>query len=228
MALWLRHAEYSIELVNILPTFIDLLRAISSWLGTTLAGCLSLRGLWTFQASFVFFACIVLSVWDIPDILKFVAFYFGGFSGMASPILYSWVNTTLKENYGERGFIISSMMTLGFCNQIWIPLFTFPTVEAPRFPNGYPAATVFEFTMWAILMVGVWYMRRWKSKHPDLEMRLAAGEASSEGQESNGSESESLSGKVAVKDSTKALDDSPEDTDQQSRPKGQQVATTVA
>lgn len=50
MALWLRHAGYSIELVNILPTFIDLLRALSSWLGTTLAGCLSLRGLWSFQA----------------------------------------------------------------------------------------------------------------------------------------------------------------------------------
>jgi ACS family pantothenate transporter-like MFS transporter len=50
MALWLRWAGYSIELVNILPTFIDLLRALSSWLGTTLAGCLSLRGLWTFQA----------------------------------------------------------------------------------------------------------------------------------------------------------------------------------
>jgi hypothetical protein len=40
--------------------------------------------LWTFQASFVFFAIIVLAVWDVPDILKFVAFYFGGFSGMAS------------------------------------------------------------------------------------------------------------------------------------------------
>ncbi|KAF0331294.1 vitamin H transporter [Colletotrichum asianum] len=178
MALWLRDAKYSIELVNILPTFIDLLRALSSWLGTTLAGCLSLRGLWTFQASFVLFSCIVLSIWNVPDILKFCAFYFGGFSGMASPILYSWLNFTLKENYGERGLIISSMMTLGFCNQIWIPLFTFPTVEAPRYPHGYPAATVFEVAMWAFLMFGTWYMKRWKLKHPDLEMRLASEEAS--------------------------------------------------
>ncbi|KAI8206657.1 hypothetical protein KHU50_006286 [Colletotrichum sp. SAR 10_65] len=157
MALWLRDAKYSIELVNILPTFIDLLRALSSWLGTTLA---------------------VLSIWNVPDILKFCAFYFGGFSGMASPILYSWLNFTLKENYGERGLIISSMMTLGFCNQIWIPLFTFPTVEAPRYPHGYPAATVFEVAMWAFLMFGTWYMKRWKLKHPDLEMRLANEEAS--------------------------------------------------
>jgi hypothetical protein len=126
----------------------------------------------------------------VPDALKFLAFYFGGFSGMASPILYSWVNSTLKENYGERGLIISSMMTLGFCNQIWIPLFTFPTVEAPRFPNGYPAATVFEFTMWAILMGGVWYMKRWKMRNPDLEMRASSTEGQSSG---NGTQSSNVS-----------------------------------
>lgn len=177
MALWLRSTGYSIELVNILPTFIDLLRALSSWLGTTLAGCLSLRGLWTFQASLVFFAIIVLAVWDVPDILKFLAFYLGGFSGMASPILYSWVNRTLADNYGERGLIISSMMTFGFCTQIWVPLFTFPTVQAPRFPNGYPAAVVFEFAMWAILMGGTLYMKRWKAKHADLEPTLSTEDA---------------------------------------------------
>lgn len=57
------------------------------------------------------------------------------------------------------------MMTFGFCTQIWVPLFTFPTVQAPRFPNGYPAATVFEFSMWATLMGGAWYMKHWKAKH---------------------------------------------------------------
>ncbi|WQF82307.1 Putative major facilitator superfamily, MFS transporter superfamily [Colletotrichum destructivum] len=198
MALWLRSTGYSIELVNILPTFIDLLRALSSWLGTTLAGCLSIRGLWTFQASFVLFACIVLSVWNVPDILKFCAFYFGGFSGMASPILYSWLNSTLKENYGERGLIISSMMTLGFCGQIWVPLFTFPTVEAPRFPHGYPAATVFEVAMWAFLMFGTWYMKRWKLKHPDLEMRLANEPTAQEDSSTLGSDSERPDVEAAV------------------------------
>lgn len=177
MALWLRSTNrYSVELINILPTFIDLLRALSSWLGTTLAGSLSLRGLWTFQSTLTIFSIIVLAIWQVPDILKFIAFYLGGFSGMASPILYSWVNFTLKENYGERGLIISSMMTLGFCMKIWVPLFTFPASEAPVYPHGYPAATVFQFAMWAFLMFGAWYVKRWKQKHPDLEMRLAAEE----------------------------------------------------
>lgn len=190
MALWLRASGYSIELINILPTFIDLLRALSSWLGTTLAGSLSLRGLWTFQSILTIFAIIVLATWNVPDILKFIAFYFGGFSGMASPILYSFVNTTLKESYGERGLIISSMMTFGYCNRIWVPLFTFPAVEAPRYPHGYPAAVVFQFAMWAFLMFGVWFMKRWKQKHPDLEMRIAADDEGYQGETGGDSESE--------------------------------------
>ncbi|RYP46841.1 hypothetical protein DL768_007008 [Monosporascus sp. mg162] len=160
MALWLRSAGYSIELVNILPTFIDLIRALSSWRPNV-------------EQSFMFFACIVLSVWTVPDAVKFLAFYFGGFSGMASPILYSWVNSTLKENYGERGLIISSMMTFGYCTQIWVPLFTFPTVQAPEFRYGYPASTVFEFAMWAILMFGAGFMTRWKRKHPEALLESA-------------------------------------------------------
>lgn len=179
MGLWLKAENYSVSLRNILPTFIDLLRALSSWLGTTLAGVISVRALFTFQASFVFTACIILSVWYVPGGLKFFAFYAGGFSGMASPILYSFVNTQLKESYGERGLVISSMMTLGFCSQIWVPLFTFPTVQAPRFPQGYPAATVFEFSMWAILMFGVWYMRRWKLRHGEDELADKVEEGSS-------------------------------------------------
>lgn len=81
-------------------------------------------------------------------------------------------------------------MTLGFCGQIWIPLFTFPTVEAPRYPHGYPAATVFEVAMWAFLMFGTWYMKRWKHKHPDLEMRLATEGAGAEGSSVIGSDSD--------------------------------------
>lgn len=173
MQLWLDDTNYSVELVNILPTFIDLIRALSSWLGTTLAGSLSLRGLWTFQCSLVMFAIIVLTVWNVPDVLKFIAFYLGGFSGMASPILYSWVNYTLNENYGERGLVISSMMTFGFTMQIWIPLLTFPTVEAPEFRKGYPASVVFEFLMWGFLMFGAWYMKRLKTDGSEGDPEVA-------------------------------------------------------
>lgn len=123
------------------------------------------------------FAMICLSIWDIPNELRFFCFYLGGFSGMASPILYSFVNTRLSDSYGERGLVISSMMTIGFAMQIWIPLFTFPTIQAPKFPHGYPAALVFEVAMWGIFMAGVWYMARWKLRQnrSDEERVLGVG-----------------------------------------------------
>lgn len=136
--------------------------------------------------TFVIFAVINLAIWNVPDGLKFCAFYFGGFSGMASPILYSFVNSRLKDNYGERGLVISSMMTFGFCSQIWVPLFTFPTVQAPRFPNGYPACIAFEFAMWAILIFGVWYMARWKLRHPDVETVSSQSDEEAVGGEKDG------------------------------------------
>jgi hypothetical protein len=122
------------------------------------------------------FALICLSIWNIPLGLKFVAYYLGGFSGMASPILYSFVNTSLAESYGERGLVISSMMTLGFSCTIWVPLLIFPTVEAPRWKKGFPAALVFEVAMWAIFIFGVWYMARYKLRQnrSDEEGRLDA------------------------------------------------------
>lgn len=87
MTLWLKAEHWDVTLINILPTFINLLQALSSWLGTTLAATVSLRGLWTFQAVFMVTAEICLTVWTIPSGLKFFAFYAGGLSGMASPVL---------------------------------------------------------------------------------------------------------------------------------------------
>lgn len=101
------------------------------------------------------------------------------------------MNSTLKDNYGERGFVISSMMTLGFTMQIWIPLFTYPTVQAPRFPNGYPASAAFEFGMYAILMFGSWYIVRWKKRQglgvevSDVETARDSAEESEVGGESS-------------------------------------------
>lgn len=108
--------------------------ALSSWIGTTLAGGGIVKPwqMFSFAQFFMLFAAIVLTVWNVPDALKFAAFYVGGFSGMTSPILYSWVNTVLRGDAEERALVIGSMMTFGYCTYIWVPLFTFPTVQAPQ------------------------------------------------------------------------------------------------
>lgn len=55
---------------------------------------------------------------------------------------------------------IGSMMTLGYAGQIWVPLLTFPTVQAPSFPKGYPSSLAFLIGMWGLFLYGFFYMRR--------------------------------------------------------------------
>jgi len=155
-------AKYSVGQINVYPTFVNLIAALSSWVGTTLAGGGILKAwhLFSFAQASMLFAAIVLTVWNVPDALKFVAFYAGGFSGMTSPILYSWVNTALRGDAEERALVISSMMTAGYCTYIWVPIFTFPTVQAPRFPRGYPSAIAFVVALWILTLYAMFIQRK--------------------------------------------------------------------
>lgn len=51
MALRLKaKGDLTVELVNVPPTFVNLIQALSSWLGTTLAATVSIYVLWSFQS----------------------------------------------------------------------------------------------------------------------------------------------------------------------------------
>lgn len=128
---------------------------------------------------------------------------------------YSWINQTLADQTAERALIISSMMTLGYSTYIWVrttsrdglstadtpqvPLFTFPTVEAPQFKHGYPATVVFTFALWAVVLFGIWYMARRQAR--EANARGTGGDVDvenrgdGEGTTVIGSESGSESGK---------------------------------
>ncbi len=100
MTLWLKSmpTKYSVERINILPTFVYLASAFSSWMGASLAGTIPVWKLWTICEILALFGMIVLTIWDVPDGLKFAAFYIGGGLGMGafSPVMYSWLNSVLR------------------------------------------------------------------------------------------------------------------------------------
>ena len=62
------------------------------------------------------------------------------------------------------GYVLTFRVTLAHPAHEQIPLFTFPTVESPRFPKGYPASVAFDFGLWAIVMFGFWFMARRASR----------------------------------------------------------------
>ncbi|WAO87202.1 Hypothetical protein NCS54_00450500 [Fusarium falciforme] len=152
MNLWLKDEGYSVGKINTLPTVTSAITMVASWLGTTLASIYPSWIIYTIVEGSCMFATICMIVWNIPKGLKFFAWYLFGVSGCASPILYSTVNTIVKDDSEERALIMGSMMTFGYSFYIWVPLLLFPTAGpngAPRWRKGWPVTLVFFFLLWS-------------------------------------------------------------------------------
>jgi ACS family pantothenate transporter-like MFS transporter len=104
MSLWLKSepSKYSVEMINVLPTPINIIQAFSSWFGTSLAGVVPVLFMFSIPQVAMTFSLIVLIVWSVPAWLKFLAFYVAGTSGATSPILYSWLNTVMRDDPEAR------------------------------------------------------------------------------------------------------------------------------
>ncbi|ORY69498.1 major facilitator superfamily domain-containing protein [Pseudomassariella vexata] len=163
MNLWLKAEGYSVVKINQLPTVINAINIVASWLGTTLAAIYPAWTIYTVQSGAVVFSTICMTIWRIPKALKFVAWYLFGLAGCSSPILYSTVNTIVKDDAEERALILGSMMTFGYSFNIWVPLLLFPTAGpngAPRWSHGWPVAMVFYILLWTGFMTAILLHRR--------------------------------------------------------------------
>ncbi|KAJ5292978.1 uncharacterized protein N7443_008931 [Penicillium atrosanguineum] len=165
MSLWLKAEGYSVTQINQLPTVVSAITIVASWLGTTVAAIYPTWVIYTIASAFCLFSTLCMVIWNIPRTLKFVAWYLFGFSGCLSPILYSTVNTIVKDDSEERALIMGAMMTFGYSFNIWVPLLLFPTAGpdgAPRWKKGWPVAFVFYFLLWAGFVSAVLLHKREK------------------------------------------------------------------
>ncbi|SPO07422.1 related to transporter protein [Cephalotrichum gorgonifer] len=145
MNLWLKEEGYSVVQINKLPTVIYGINILVSWFGTTVAAIYPSWIIYSLLTICTSFSSICMIVWKIPTALKFVAWYLFGVSGCASPILYSTVNTIVKNDSEERALIMGTMMSIGYSFNVWVPLLLFPTAGpdgAPRWRKGWPVALV--------------------------------------------------------------------------------------
>lgn len=76
-------------------------------------------------------------MWDVPEAVKRFAFSTGYSTIAVLSVLYGWANVILRDNVEERALTLILMTAIATSTQAWILLFTYPTVQAPRFPRGY-------------------------------------------------------------------------------------------
>ncbi|KAI1866164.1 uncharacterized protein JN550_007853 [Neoarthrinium moseri] len=195
MNLWLKAEGYSVVQINQLPTGINAGSIVASWLGSTLASIYPSWVIYTIASAAVVFSTACMTVWYIPTALKFVAWYFFGFQACLSPILYSTVNTIVKDDAEERALIMGSMMTFGYSFNIWVPLLLFPTagpIGAPRWPVGWPVTLVFYVLLWAGFILAVILYHRRTKRLNELEAETSQEQSESE----NGDAADSIGKEV--------------------------------
>ncbi|KAL4920058.1 major facilitator superfamily domain-containing protein [Aspergillus aurantiobrunneus] len=163
MNLWLKDEGYSVTQINQLPTAVHAITIVSSWFGTTLAAIYPSWIIYTLVSVCSLFSTLCMCIWNIPTTLKFVAWFLFGLSGCSSPILYSTVNSVVKDYSEGRALIMGGMMTFGYSFNIWVPLLLFPTAGpegAPRWRNGWPVAFVFYVFLCAGFTTAIVWHRR--------------------------------------------------------------------
>lgn len=114
MNLWLKAEGYSVDKINKLPTVTYAIQIVASWFGTTVAAIYPSWVIYTLASLVVLFSSLCMIIWHIPKGLKFVAWYLLGVQGCLSPILYSEVNTIVKDDSEERALILVGNSNLYF------------------------------------------------------------------------------------------------------------------
>lgn len=92
----------------------------------TLARLLNLTGL------------IILSIWNVPEASKWFAYSTTYSAYSVAPVLYGWANSILRHNVEERALTLVIMTAIRVSTNAWIPLLIYPTIDAPKFPKGFP------------------------------------------------------------------------------------------
>ena len=75
-------------------------------------------------------------------------------------MIYSLANLACAADAEERAFVISSMLSIGTAFGVWVPLLTFPTVDAPRYFKGYVMEAVMQvvYPLWTVLVI--WFLNK--------------------------------------------------------------------
>jgi Major Facilitator Superfamily len=117
------------------------------WLGRT--GAITL----TLAVSFT--GLVMLAIWDVPEGAKWFAYSTQFSASAVSSVLYGWINVIYRDNTEERAAVIVLVTTVATAWTAWIPLFTYPTSEGPRFVHGY----AFSATITVLLVMMTFVIR---------------------------------------------------------------------
>ena len=139
--LWLKEQGYSIPYINTIPTITAAISVVTTLLYAWSSDTIFRGARWppiVFSGFINIFINICLTVWNIPDGLKWACFLMHGFGGGISGLLFAWAHEICAGDNEERALVTASMNEFAYVIQAWLPLLIWQQVEAPSYPKGYP------------------------------------------------------------------------------------------
>ncbi|KAI1392784.1 MFS general substrate transporter [Hypoxylon trugodes] len=174
-ALWLKAKGESVERINIIPTASKALQLVLTVSFAIISDAIrrraSIMSISTFLGGF---AALVLAIWNIPDGLKWFAFLLQYAAVPYGPLSMSWANEICGADAEERSIVIGIMNSMGYAFNAWVPLLTFPQVDAPRFRRGFIFSTA-AFGAQAIITATVAFMYKRDQKRGKSRAENAPG-----------------------------------------------------
>ncbi|KAK8844522.1 hypothetical protein IAR55_006368 [Kwoniella newhampshirensis] len=130
--------KYSVEMINILPTFVSIIQAVTTLAWGFLSDYTGSRFWFTF------------AVWPYSIHLKQFAFMTLGVQLMTA-VIYSWFMEICSSDPLERALVIGMANGLQYVMSAWIPLLIFKQTDSPSFRKGFP--TDFAFVLISLVLL---------------------------------------------------------------------------
>ncbi|KAK7955647.1 major facilitator superfamily transporter [Apiospora aurea] len=161
MAIWLKTTGHSVSQINIIPTAASAIQLVLTVAFAIVSDAIRHRArIMSLSTLLGGFAALVLAIWQIPDGLKWFAFLLQKGSVPYGPLSMSWANEICGRDAEERAVVIGVMNSLGYAFNAWVPLLTYPQVDAPRFRRGFVFTTVAFAAQAGITGAVAWMYRR--------------------------------------------------------------------
>ncbi|KAF2654654.1 putative pantothenate transporter [Lophiostoma macrostomum CBS 122681] len=150
-ALWLKATGHSVYVRNVWPTGQVAVGVVVQILAGILSDSPLLKGrrwpaIIVMQGG-ALFGTIILAIWDVPDGLRYVAYYFSYFAAGVPGPYYAWYSDLIPHDHEMRGFVIAVSNMFSYIQGIWFSIAVWRTVDAPRFHAGFIAASVLGVAM---------------------------------------------------------------------------------
>ncbi|KAK7417617.1 hypothetical protein QQX98_004438 [Neonectria punicea] len=155
MGIWVKSTgQYSVELINILPTGTQLMAIVC---GSLVPQFVMVYPIWMpvlFTGTILIFSNICLRIWYIPVGLKFASWFLLGFNSCVTPMLFPFIHLIMKDDNEAKNFTTGAMMTVGWSFFTWYNVVVFPVTEGPQRTRGFTASICLCVVWVSLFMTG--------------------------------------------------------------------------